>query len=157
MIRLQHILFPTDFSEVSLCALPYARSLARDFGATLHCLHVVDDSYYCWMPTGPNALPVAPAPETLLAAAEQNMADFVERHLKDEPVPIVTDVLLGRPFLEIVNYAAEKSIDLIVIATHGRSGLSHVLLGSTAERVVRKAPCPVLTVRYRGETSDSAS
>ena len=63
---------------------------------------------------------------------------------------VVRDVRVGTPFLEIVRYAKETAIDLIVIGTHGRSGLAHVLLGSTAEKIVRKAPCPVLTVRPEG-------
>ena len=76
MIELNRILYPTDFSEVSLSALPYARSFAREYEAELHCLHIVDDAYHGWMPTGPNALPVAPPTDTLLSLVIVNLTGF---------------------------------------------------------------------------------
>ncbi len=76
------------------------------------------------------------------------MEKFAAEHLADAGFPVMTEVQMGRPFIEIIRYAREKKIDLIVLGTHGRSGLKHVLLGSVAERVVRKAPCPVLTIRH---------
>jgi nucleotide-binding universal stress UspA family protein len=148
MIALRRILFPTDFSDLSRHVLSYARSFAESFEAELHMLHVVDESFQYWMATGPNSLPVGPSPEELATASEKAMADFVRQHLADATgMAIITKVVVGRPFLEIIRYSRDQQIDLIVLGTHGRSGLSHVLMGSVAEKVVRKAPCPVLSVR----------
>lgn len=147
MIKLAKVLYPTDFSELSLNALRYAKSLAGAFEADLHCLHVVDEAYQYWMAMGPNTVPVGPVGEDMLESGNQQMEEFAKKHLSDYENHHTT-VLMGRPFVEIVRYAREQAIDLIVIATHGRGGLAHVLLGSTTEKVVRKAPCPVLTVRH---------
>jgi nucleotide-binding universal stress UspA family protein len=148
MIKLERILFPFDFSEPSLHGLRYARSFAEAHGAELHVLHVLDEACQYWMALGPNSVPVGPPPEEMLAATRREMDAFVQEHLRDAGFPVKTEILLGRPFLEIIRYAREQQIDLIVLGTHGRSGLKHVLLGSVAERVVRKAPCPVLTIRH---------
>ena len=147
MIRLQRILLPTDFSEFSAEATKYASALAEQFGAELHLLYVVDE------------LPVL-APDyggmnwqdfldEMQTAARQQLASVLDPQWKAGQ-QVVEDVRRGTPFLEIVRYAKENDIDLIVLGTHGRSGLSHVLIGSVAERVVRSAPCPVLTVRPAG-------
>jgi nucleotide-binding universal stress UspA family protein len=100
------------------------------------------------MAMGPNTVPVGPPPEELIAVSTREMEKFVQEHLADVKFPLVTEVQMGRPFMEIIRYARDKEIDLIVLGTHGRSGLKHALLGSVAERVVRKAPCPVLTIRH---------
>ncbi len=147
MIKLDKVLVPTDFSDYSKCAITYGCALAARFDSELHLLNVVQD-------------PAVYVPEPTLIAMEaveeqiKQLHDDAMKSLatlpKDDLVtnkPIVREVLHGAPFVEIVRYAREKDIDLIVIGTHGRSGLKHVLLGSVAERVVRKAPCPVLTVR----------
>lgn len=146
MIQLRRILVPTDFSEYSRCALDYACASAERFGSELHLLHVVHE-YYPIVPEAGMMLPDADVyRKEAIAAAEQE--------LKQLPAPgthstsfVVRKVCVGQPFLEIIRYAREQEIDLIVIGSHGRSGLSHVLMGSVAERVVRKASCPVLTVR----------
>lgn len=148
MIRLTKILYTTDFSEHSLAALPYAKSFAHEYKAELHCLHVVDEAYQYWLGMSGEGLPIGPAPEEMTQMAQQQMKEFAERHLSDCTVPVVPKVLLGRPFVEIIHYAREVQADLIVLATHGRGGLRHVLMGGTAEKVVRKAPCPVLTIRH---------
>jgi len=148
MIQLNRILFPTDFSELSVHALSYARAFAEAYDAELHVLHVVDEAYAYWLVMGPNSLPAGPPPEELAAAAEKQMDKFVSEKISGAGMPIVKHVRMGRPFLEIIHYAREQDIDLIVLGTHGRSGLRHALLGSVAERVVRKAPCPVLTIRH---------
>jgi len=145
-IQLKRILCPTDFSEPSEHAFIYAISLAQQYGATLYLLHVIE--------------PLTPVPgikmgPTLVYEERPDLLNRVQELLK-EMVPgeikgkieIKTLIRRGAPFLEIIRTAREEQIDLIVIATHGRTGLSHVLLGSTTERVVRKAPCPVLSIKH---------
>lgn len=147
MMKLKKILFPTDFSDMSRQSLKFVKAFAEKFDAEVHVLHVVDEAYQYWMAVGPNSLPVGPPPEEMLAGAKAELQKLADEELKTLTGGVVTEVSLGRPFLEIVRYAKEKSIDLIVLGTHGRSGLVQALLGSVAEKVVRKAPCPVLTVR----------
>ena len=146
MIALKRILVPTDFSECSDAALKYARALNETFGATLHLLHVVQDPY-----TQPWAAEAFPTPlgEMLVqweTQARQRLATLLPEG--DDRTGAVIATIVGSPFYEIVRYATEQQIDLIVIGTHGRGPLGHMLLGSVAEKVVRKAPCPVLTVRH---------
>jgi nucleotide-binding universal stress UspA family protein len=147
MIKLQRILLPTDFSEFSAAARMYACAFADQFHAELHVLHVIQD-----------LAPLVPEPGAALAPPvdyvrelELNAKAMLERAIDANWAvgkTIVRAVRQGPPYLEITRYAQETNIDLIVIGTHGRSGLAHMLLGSVAEKVVRKAPCPVLTVRH---------
>jgi nucleotide-binding universal stress UspA family protein len=146
-LRIEKILHPTDFSELSLHALRYGREFAEQFQAQLHCLHVVDESQQYWTAMGPEATPIGPAMDEVVAAAEEHLRVFADTHLADLKPPPETKLVVGKPFLEIIRYAREADCDLIVLATHGHTGLMHALMGSTAEKVVRKAPCPVLTVR----------
>ncbi len=148
MIQLQRILFPTDFSDLSLHALNYAISFAQSYSAELHVIHVVDEAYQYWMAMGPNSLPVGPPPDELVTLSKKELGKFGDEHLAQAGITVISEAVMGRPFMEIIAYAKEKNIDLIVIGTHGRSGLRHALLGSVAERVVRKAPCPVLSIRH---------
>ena len=148
MLKLERILFPSDFSELSLHALGFARSLAETYSAELHVIHVVDEACQYWMAVGPNTLPVGPPVEELVAAAREACEKLVAEHLGDTTLHIETEVLTGRPFMEIIRYARDEHFDLIVLGTHGRSGLKHALLGSVAEKVVRKSHCPVLTIRH---------
>lgn len=150
MIRIDRILCPTDFSELADRATDYGCALADAFKSELHVLHVVDESYQYWMAMGPNSLPLGPTPEEIRVGAEEQMERCKRERLSNRTAPVVSKVLVGRPFLEIIRYARDQTIDLIVIGTHGRNGLSHVLLGSVTEKIVRKAPCPVLTVRAPG-------
>jgi nucleotide-binding universal stress UspA family protein len=150
VIAIQRILFPTDFSDYSVNALKYARSFAEKSKAELHVLNVVDEAALYWMAMGPNSLPVGPSPQELQAQAQKEMTAFIEKHLGDTSAKVIPVILSGRPFIEIITYARQNAIDLIVIATHGRTGLQHVLLGSVTEKVIRKAPCPVLSVRHPG-------
>jgi nucleotide-binding universal stress UspA family protein len=145
MVSLKKILVPTDFSECSDAALKYGRELSAAFGASLHILHVVQDPY-----TQPWAAEAFPAPlGDLLDQWEQQAADRIRQALPaDVRDAITVATRIGSPFFEIVRYAQEQQIDLIVIGTHGRGPLGHMLLGSVAEKVVRKAPCPVMTVRH---------
>ena len=145
MIALKRILVPTDFSGCSDAALKYGRALNETFGATLHLLHVVQDPY-----TQPWAAEAFPTPlgEMLVqweTQARQRLATLLP---EGDRTGAVIATIVGSPFYEIVRYATEQQIDLIVIGTHGRGPLGHMLLGSVAEKVVRKAPCPVLTVRH---------
>lgn len=146
MIKIKKVLFPTDFSELALHAYPYARTFAGDYNADLHVLHVVDDAYQYWMAMGPDAVPVGPSVDEMMDNGREQMESFVAENLSDFQ-QLVSKVTIGRPFLEIIRYAREESMDLIVVGTHGRGGLGHVLLGSTTEKIVRKAHCPVLTIR----------
>ena len=146
-IKLERILYPTDFSEFSLHALPHALALADAFGASLSCLNVVDEAYQYWSSMGPESIPVGPPPDNLLESAESRMKQFCDEHLCGIKPPPITNVRLGRPFLEIIGYSREHDISLIVMGTHGRGAIAQILLGSTTEKVVRKAPCAVMTVR----------
>jgi universal stress protein A len=147
MIAIKKILVPTDFSECSDAAVQYGRAMAETFGATLHLLHVVQDPY-----TQPWAAEAFPAPLGDMLAQWQAQARARLQELLPEAArkDVMVAVQVGSPFQEIVRYAVEQAIDLIVIGTHGRGPIGHMLLGSVAEKVVRKAPCPVLTVREQG-------
>lgn len=149
MIQLQKILVPTDFSEFSQHALKYGCEFARRFTAQLHLLNVVEDIY-----------PIVPEPGTPVPISGEyltGLKESSERAIEKLPpedwgadLSIIRAVVSGTPFLEIIRYARDQEIDLIIIGTHGRSGLIHALMGSVAEKVVRKAGCPVLTVRPKG-------
>lgn len=149
MIELQKILVPTDFSEFSKHSIRYACEFAQRFQAELHLLNVVEDIY-----------PIIPEPGTPAPMSGEYLAglkESSERMMDSFPLPdrgndlsVVREVISGTPFLEIIRYAKSEEIDMIVIGTHGRSGLIHALMGSVAEKVVRKSPCPVLTVRPEG-------
>lgn len=155
-IEIRQILYPTDFSEPSLYALGFARSFCQRFSARLHVLHVVDEAYLHWMAVAPNAVPIGPAPDDLINQAKGQMSEFLQTHLPEPTYEVQSDVRMGRPFMEIIQYARQQPIDLIVIGTHGRAGLSHVLMGSTVEKVIRRAPCPVLSVRHPGHKLEMA-
>jgi len=143
----KNILFPVDFSDYSLEALPYVRELARAFDAQVHCLYVVEDAMQFWTAMGPEAIPVGPLPDEIARLAEGRMARFRSEHLGGFAHEPITSVTVGSSFVEIISYSREHKIDLIVMTTHGRGAIAHALLGGTAEKVVRKAPCAVLTVR----------
>jgi len=144
-LQLRRILVPLDFSTPSLKALRYARAFAHQFKAGLVLLHVTEPVVF------PSELGYAPLATETLERSFQEDAQAKLSAIALEPtataLPVETVLRVGRPFHEIVSAAAELNTDLIIIATHGFTGLTHVLLGSTAERVVRHAPCPVLVVR----------
>jgi len=146
MIKLKKILYPTDFSESSLEALRYAISFARNCQAKLILMHVVNEKIF----SEGLSLARVSAPDAL----EQEMTAEAGRQLKmlipaaeRQGIDWETVILYGMPFLEIIRYAKDHDIDMIVIGTNGRSGMEHIIFGSTAEKVVRKAHCPVLSVK----------
>ena len=147
MIDLHHILVPTDFSKFSQAALTYAVAFAEKFGAELHLLHVVQNLALMVPDTVNVVPPIGPSVEQLTAAVREAL-ERTSRENQLERFKIHREVREGTPFYEIIQYAKEKSVDLIVMGTHGHSGLVHVLLGSVTEKVVRKSPCPVLTIRH---------
>jgi nucleotide-binding universal stress UspA family protein len=146
-IMLKHIVFCTDFSDNADEAFAMAKDLAWRYGATLHIVHILVT--FSYSPIGEVHVPLeydAKFVERATDAARDAIRDRYIGLLKQkQPYEII--LLSGYPASEIIHYAKEKQIDLIVMGCHGLTGLAHVLFGSTADRVVRKAPCSVLTVR----------
>ena len=141
------IVVPTDFSTASLAVLDWVKRLNNRGHAEVHCINVVQQPFvYMPVATG-GTIASMPTIDELQHISEEGLKAFVESHLFDLETLPVTKVLVGRPVEEITNYAQEIDAQMIVIATHGQSGLAHLILGSTAEGVVRAAKCPVLTVR----------
>ncbi len=146
MIDIKKILVPTDFSESSEKSLLYGISLAEQYGAELYVLSAIDDRVF------DDPLFVVYAEQEMRqnrkAVYEEYLSKVVAGIKRDHPKLAVQQVLrMGVAFVEIVDFARQEHIDLIIIGSHGRTGIAHLLIGSTAEKVVRKAPCPVLTVR----------
>ena len=140
----QKILCPVDFSEFTDEILEYTLDITKKYNAELHLIHII-----------PNLNYFTPyesffTPENLIVV-EKNMEAEVNKDfdaiMKKIGIPAKKVIRTGAAFVEIINYARSESMDLIIIGTHGRTGLEHILIGSVAERVIRKAPCPVLTVR----------
>jgi len=147
-IGIKKILCPTDFSENSEHALKYALTLATLSQAELRLFHVVEPITY---PQSTQLFePVLDEVELMMkmeAAFQTQLEDQVSA-LKDEYPKITGKLVKGNTFLEIIRVARDDDVDMIVMVTHGRTGLAHVLIGSVAEKVVREAPCPVLTVKH---------
>ncbi len=146
MVAIKKILCPTDLSDESRPALAVACEWAKRFGAELHLLHVVEGLS--------NPYPYLGPPFNEAMSWETMIRQKARTALDEWPLPegfatldIVRQLRNGSPSAHIVEYAKDATIDLIVMGTHGRSGFSHLLLGSVAENVVRRAPCSVLTVR----------
>jgi nucleotide-binding universal stress UspA family protein len=147
MIDLRLILVPTDFSKSSDNALKYAAAFAEKFGAEVLLLHVVQDVSLFIPEAVLAAPPLMPPVEQFLIAAREAL-DRTVRALNLPGLAIRSEVSEGVPYEEIVRLARERDVDLIVMGTHGHTGLAQVLLGSICEKVVRRAPCPVLSVRH---------
>lgn len=148
MIALKNILVPTDFSDTSANAVRYAKAFAETFQASLHLLHVVEELLvYAWTPPE-GSIPLAADIRTDMEARTREQLHKLLTDAERERFRAHFLTLTGSPFVEIVRYAKEQDIDLIVLGTHGRGPIAHMLMGSVAEKVVRKAPCPVLTVRH---------
>jgi nucleotide-binding universal stress UspA family protein len=153
-LAIRHMLFPTDFSEHAAAAWPYATGLAKEGGAVLHVLHVVVPPPIAASPNGSALVPANLADELL----DQARASLEERarSARELGVEARTHATLGAASSEIVAYARDQRIGLIVMGTTGRTGLAHVLLGSVTERVVRQAPCPILAVRHSASPERTA-
>lgn len=139
------ILVPTDFSDVSFEAIRYAMSLAEPYQADLHLLHVVDDAPVLAFHT--MEMTTDFVIEDTTRSAEQHLQEFVKSHDIHGRKGVTLAVRHGNPYDEITRYATDIEADMIVMATHGRTGLAHVLLGSVAEKVVQHAEIPVLTIK----------
>ncbi|GMU85801.1 MAG: hypothetical protein AMXMBFR48_10430 [Ignavibacteriales bacterium] len=145
MVTISNVLLSTDFSDFSLSAADYAITVARLNNATLHLLHVVEKT--------PPILAIRSLDlsedkilKGILSEAEENLGKVVKKLEAESGLKVVASVVRGIDYQEIVDYAAGNKIDMIVIATHGRTGLLHTLIGSVAEKVIRYSKVPVLVV-----------
>jgi nucleotide-binding universal stress UspA family protein len=148
MITLKKILVPTDFGETSKIAVQYGRALADAFGASLYLLNVLQE------PVIAGGTPLGGyfslSPDYRLKMEKGATAELEKLLSPDDRSKLHAQVFTkwGSPFLEIIRFAKSENIDLIVMGSHGMGPVAHMLMGSVAEKVVRKAPCPVLTVRH---------
>jgi nucleotide-binding universal stress UspA family protein len=147
MIALKTVLVATDFSETSGVALRYAKALAQAFGAALHVLHVVQEPFAQPWAVEAYGFSLATLQDEWVREAKERIQTTLSA---EERASFRAELAtrLGHPVVEILKYAADQNIDLIVIGTHGRGPLGHMVMGSVAERIVRKATCPVLTVHH---------
>ncbi len=151
MLPIKNILCPTDFSDPSYEALKVADELAVHFGATLHIVNVVPLVPIVEAPIGVESASfnVASYQQELEGQAQKSLKSLTEQKIS-KGVKIVTEVLIGNAAGEVMRYAGEKAVDMIVIATHGLSGWRRFISGSTTEQIVRQSSCPVLTIRKPG-------
>ena len=153
MSRIKRLLVPTDFSPTAELALQYAIDLAPP-GASIHVLHVVDDAgLLASYPEG-QFVDFVKLRAALIADAEWQVADAIRRIPAPHAV-VTTEIVMGRPVTQIVDTAKTRHVDLIVMGTHGRGAIAHLLLGSVAERVLRGAHCPVLAIRDDSRAADA--
>jgi len=144
-VNLRRIVVPQDFSDYSLHALKYAVTLAGLFNSELIILHVVEPIVYpADFSFGQVSIPAME--EEIRKHSEEQLNELVTKEIPSS-IKVTSIIKVGKPFIEIIEVAKTENADLIVISSHGRTGMDHVLFGSTADKVVRKAPCPVLTVR----------
>ena len=161
MLPFHKVLAPTDFSETSLEAIPVAAELAAHFGATLCLVHVLPiDTPTPWdvPPYADFGLAAIPLPEyegQVMREVERRLGQVLAKHIPDK-VAAETIVARGDPAAEIQRIARERGVDLIVIATHGWTGWRHLVFGSVAERVLREAPCAILSIRRPGASPASS-
>ena len=151
MFKIKNILLPTDFSKTSLTAADYAVELADEYKATLHVLNILEKT--------PPILAIRSLDlsrekiiESIDADAQSHLLEAVKKIKKIKDVEIIPVIRKGIDYEEIIKYSKEKKIDLIVIATHGRTGLLHTLLGSVAEKVIRYSKIPVLVTTPRSKS-----
>jgi nucleotide-binding universal stress UspA family protein len=151
MFKIKNILLPTDFSRTSLTAVDYAVELASEYKASLHILNVLEKT--------PPILAIRSLDlsrekiiESIDADAQSHLSETVKKIRKIKDVEIIPVIRKGIDYEEIIKYSKEKKIDIIVIATHGRTGLLHTLLGSVAEKVIRYSKIPVLVTTPRSKS-----
>lgn len=143
--NISKVLVPIDFSDYSKSALKYAVNFVKLFKAQLILIYVVEPVIYPPdFSMGQIAIPSVDL--EMDKRAEEELNKLAEQEIPTE-IKVKSIVKTGKPFIEIIETASEQDADLIIIATHGHTGMEHILFGSTAEKVVRKAPCPVLTLR----------
>lgn len=146
-VEFRRILVPTDFGALSILALEHAKALATKLGSSLDVVHVVEDRLVTGLwPVevyGPN---LPQLHDSLVRQAENRLAECLTEEERTR-FGATRTVLVGLPSHTIVEHAGSTGADLIVMGTHGRTGISHVMIGSVAERIMRTAPCPVLVVR----------
>lgn len=155
MLKIRHVLYPTDFSEPAAAALPLAARVARDYGAELHALHAM----VLHAADAVEADQLFPKMEDALHELDQWAQDRMQAHLGEHVGDLVVHQARERGFSAaavILEYADAHDIDLVVMGTHGRRGLRHLIMGSIAEEVVRRASCPVITVRERPRLHEGA-
>lgn len=148
MFNIKNILLPTDFSKLSLTAAEYAVDLAKQYNAVIHLINVIEKT--------PPILTIRSldlSEDKILKSIEEEAKSSLEKtvsKIKRDEVEIISVLKKGLDYQEIVNYSQKNKIDVIIIATHGRTGLLHTLLGSVAEKVIRYAKCPVLVITPPG-------
>jgi nucleotide-binding universal stress UspA family protein len=155
VIKLKKVLVPTDFSESARHAFNYGVSFAREFKAELVLLHVVENLTVGYA-SDLFPVPMAEVFQEISGYAKAELAKLAEE-ARQKGVAVAELVAQGKPSAEIIRHAAENSVDMIVLGTHGKGMLDQALFGSTTERVVRRAPCPVLTVRMPSTSSWTAT
>lgn len=151
---IKQIVAPTDFSEPSSHAVDTAMSFARATGATVHVVHVIGDAVYT-LPPPVDVAVVAPLDIARVTAETEKTLEAEAERVRAAGVACEVVMLTGRPDKEIVDYAEKLGADVIVMGTHGRSGLAHVLLGSVAERVVKGSTRPVLILPWKDRGKDA--
>jgi len=156
--EIKKILLPIDFSDASTTLLQYGVYLAEKYDARIYIVYVTEDpvtyaglSYPNYSELPLTDIPFAQLEDDLTTYARERMEKFLEKNMTSEGVAYQSAILFGHVAEEIIDYASKETIDLIVIGTHGFKGLNRMLLGSVAEKVVKLAPCPVMTINaYKG-------
>lgn len=143
--NIKKVLVPIDFSDYSKGALNYSINFIKCFNAEITLIYVIEPVIY---PPDFSAtqISIPPTDFEITKNAEESLKQFINKEIPAD-IKVKSVIKTGKPFVEIVETASEENIDLIIISSHGRSGVEKILFGSTAEKVVRKAPCPVLTLR----------
>lgn len=145
ILNIKRVLVPIDFSDYSKEALSYSLRFIKCFNANITLIYVIEPVIY---PPDFSAtqISIPPTDFEITKNAEESLKQFINKEIPAD-VKVKYIIKSGKPFVEIVETASEENIDLIIISSHGHSGVEKILFGSTAEKVVRKAPCPVLTLR----------
>jgi nucleotide-binding universal stress UspA family protein len=151
-MNVKNILCPVDFSNSGDAAMSYAASLAKEYQAELHLVHVYEQPF-AYVDGGFASAPVPAVPPADMEAEEAKL----EAVKPEKDVKFLRQFIVGSPADELVNYAKEQNIDLVVMGTHGRTGLNRLLMGSIAEGIVRRSPCPVLTIKQPAKELQESS